>query len=65
MADLSLRPRPGSILLVFNTSRLAYWSQEPHAAHGLERSGHFRGVVSGFHTAWPRAANERAASTFF
>lgn len=44
------------ILLVFNTSRYAYWSVKSlQQRKRLERSGHFRGVVSGFHTAWPRA----------
>jgi GT2 family glycosyltransferase len=45
-----------SILLVFNASRLAYWSLKRLTRRtGLDRSGHFRGVVSGFRTAWPRA----------
>jgi GT2 family glycosyltransferase len=45
-----------TILLVFNTSRLAYWSLKSLTqGSGLDRSGHFRGVVTGFHTAWPRA----------
>lgn len=45
-----------TILLVFNTSRLAYWSLKSLAqCSGADRSGHFRGVVTGFHTAWPRA----------
>lgn len=44
------------ILLAFNTSRYAYWSLKSIGQRKrLERSGHFRGVVSGFHTAWPRA----------
>jgi GT2 family glycosyltransferase len=45
-----------TILLVFNASRFAYWSVESlRQRKRLERSGHFRGVVSGFHSAWPRA----------
>lgn len=44
-----------TILLVFNASRCSYWSIK-----GLVRAGegnrarHFRGVVAGFHSAWPR-----------
>ena len=45
-----------SILFVFNASRYAYWSFKSLTQRsGLDRSGHFRGVVAGFHTAWPRA----------
>lgn len=44
------------ILLVFNTSRFLYWSLKSLGqGKRLDRSGHFRGVVSRFHTAWPRA----------
>lgn len=45
-----------SILLVFNASRYAYWSVKSLTQRpGIDRSGHFRGVVAGFRTAWPRA----------
>ena len=45
-----------SILLGFNASRYAYWSLKRLTQRsGIDRSSHFRGVVSGFHTAWPRA----------
>ena len=44
------------ILLVFNASRFVYWSAKGlMQRRRLERTRHFRGVVSGFHTAWPRA----------
>jgi hypothetical protein len=44
------------ILFAFNTSRYAYWSLTSLTRRsGLDRSGHFRGVVAGFHSAWPRA----------
>lgn len=45
-----------AILLVFNTSRYGYWSLKSILQRrSLGRYRHFRGVVSGFHTAWPRA----------
>jgi GT2 family glycosyltransferase len=44
------------ILLLFNASRYAYWTvRSLRERRTLDRRGHFRGVVSGFHTAWPRA----------
>lgn len=45
-----------AILLVFNASRYAYWSARSLVRRsGFDRRGHFRGVVAGFHSAWPRA----------
>lgn len=45
-----------AILLVFNTSRYAFWSLRGlMRSNGDSRRAHFRGVVAGFNTAWPRA----------
>ncbi|PZF75264.1 glycosyltransferase family 2 protein [Aestuariivirga litoralis] len=45
-----------AILLVFNTSRYAFWSLRGLVRRsGDSRRAHFRGVVAGFNTAWPRA----------
>jgi GT2 family glycosyltransferase len=53
---LSAAAAAWAILLVFNASRYVYWSVRSLTRRaGVDRSGHFRGVVSGFRTAWPRA----------
>ena len=45
-----------AILLAFNASRYVFWSFKGLVKQtGRNRSQHFRGVVAGFHTAWPRA----------
>lgn len=45
-----------AILLAFNTSRYGYWSlQSLLQRRSLGRRKHFGGVVSAFHTTWPRA----------
>jgi GT2 family glycosyltransferase len=44
-----------TILLVFNASRFAYWSLKDMLKRSSQsRTMHFRGVVSGFLTAWPK-----------
>lgn len=44
-----------AILLAFNASRYAFWSLRGLVNRtGRNRSRHFRGVVAGFHSAWPR-----------
>jgi hypothetical protein len=44
-----------AILLVFNTSRYAFWSVRGLVQKGgLNRSRHFKGVVAGFGSAWPK-----------
>lgn len=44
-----------AILLVFNASRYAYWSLKSLLQfRRFDRREHFRGVVWGFHSSWPR-----------
>lgn len=44
-----------AILLAFNASRYAFWSLKGLVRKsGQNRGRHFRGVVAGFNTAWPK-----------
>jgi GT2 family glycosyltransferase len=44
-----------TILLIFNTSRFAFWSVKGVLQRGgPNRSRHFRGVVASFNSAWPK-----------